>query len=27
MFETILPLVLFALVSTSTPGMATTLST
>ncbi|MER8713762.1 LysE family transporter [Mesorhizobium sp. M1295] len=27
MFETVLPLVLFALVSTSTPGMATTLST
>ncbi|RUV68501.1 MAG: LysE family translocator [Mesorhizobium sp.] len=27
MFETILPLVLFALVSTSTPGVATTLST
>lgn len=27
MFETILPLVLFALVATSTPGMATTLST
>ncbi|MER8968372.1 LysE family translocator [Mesorhizobium sp. M0808] len=27
MFETVLPLALFALVSTSTPGMATTLST
>ncbi|TIX53380.1 MAG: LysE family translocator, partial [Mesorhizobium sp.] len=27
MFKTILPLALFALISTSTPGIATTLST